>query len=255
MSEGKTTTRTWDEFDAYLREELPMNDSPEMTALLERFKKSPAGSLSLKLSYFLMCYSVETFKLYDKTLKGQLSDTEGTHKIKDLSLDAAIYIHNRHMLPNPPPPEAINPLESMLSDLLTPEGMVPDQTQGPRFYDKNHPLDTNSTEGKKKYHVELLYFHEGGKWGYEGSYISKKTYLHQIWEEVIIMQVAGKLPGVLPGSHDFIISVDVPDHPNRHPHLLIPQKFRAHRTVSWDPTTKEIKDTSGMQSWAESVGR
>ena len=69
--------------------------------------------------------------------------------------------------------------------------------------------------------VILNYFKPSGKWYAEAEYSTSETVLYKIWEQVESMQT---LPGLLPTSkpYNWIISVDVPEHDHRHPHLSIP---------------------------------
>lgn len=69
--------------------------------------------------------------------------------------------------------------------------------------------------------VNLTYFKSSGKYYSNGRYTTHKQQLFEIWGEVRNMQVRKELPGLSPGHSDFIISVDVPDHPHRHPHLIL----------------------------------
>jgi hypothetical protein len=71
------------------------------------------------------------------------------------------------------------------------------------------------------YYVKLTYFKGNGKFYSSGSYISEHVELYRIWEEVRRMQVDRKLPGLIPGSGMPFISVKVPQHPNKHPHLVV----------------------------------
>jgi hypothetical protein len=65
--------------------------------------------------------------------------------------------------------------------------------------------------------VNLTYFKPNGTYYTSGDYITKLTDLQEIWDEVGIMF---KLPGLRPGFTDFIILVEVPEHPDNHPKLL-----------------------------------
>lgn len=69
--------------------------------------------------------------------------------------------------------------------------------------------------------VVLQYFRPSGKWYSEGEYQTEKKGLFEIWEEVREMQDKGNLPGLVPGAREFHISIDVPEHPHRHPHLIL----------------------------------
>ena len=45
--------------------------------------------------------------------------------------------------------------------------------------------------------------------------------LFEIWNEVKEMKNKKILPGLVKGAWDYIISVDVPNHKNRHPKLIL----------------------------------
>ncbi len=69
--------------------------------------------------------------------------------------------------------------------------------------------------------VYLTYFKTSGKFYSQGTYETGDKPLYKIWEEVRGFQEQGKLPGLIDGSVEFIISVEVPEHPHAHPHLII----------------------------------
>lgn len=69
--------------------------------------------------------------------------------------------------------------------------------------------------------VKLTYFKKSGKYYSNSRYTTHKEQLFEIWDEVKKLQEEKNLPGLLPGHSDFIISVDVPEHPHRHPHLIL----------------------------------
>lgn len=71
------------------------------------------------------------------------------------------------------------------------------------------------------YKVLLTYFRASGKYYTEGEYETKKTGLYEIWDEVENLKLLGTLPGLVEGANEFHISIDVPDHPHRHPHLIL----------------------------------
>lgn len=77
------------------------------------------------------------------------------------------------------------------------------------------------------YYVKLIYFKANGKFYSSGSYVSDKTQLFEIWEEVRIMQNNGLLPGLVEGARMPIISVKVPMHPHKHPHLVVDAEMRS----------------------------
>jgi hypothetical protein len=72
-----------------------------------------------------------------------------------------------------------------------------------------------------RYYVKLTYFRKQGKFYGTGSYVSEKEHLFEIWSEVEYMNLHGKLPGLVEGAQFPIISVKVPQHPHKHPHLVV----------------------------------
>ncbi len=73
------------------------------------------------------------------------------------------------------------------------------------------------------YAVQLDYFKRSGRWHSEGAYVTQHTSIVKIWDEVRLKRENWELPGLVPtaGQSEYIVSVDVPDHPHRHPHLII----------------------------------
>ena len=69
--------------------------------------------------------------------------------------------------------------------------------------------------------VKLTYFKLSGKYYSEGSYPTDKKQLFEIWDEVKKLQEEKYLPGLLPGHSEFHVLIDVPEHPHRHPHLIL----------------------------------
>lgn len=69
--------------------------------------------------------------------------------------------------------------------------------------------------------VNLTYFKETGKYYSEGFYNTKEVELFNIWDTVRRMKNAKILPGLSVGHSDFIVLVDVPRYPNRHPKLIL----------------------------------
>lgn len=69
--------------------------------------------------------------------------------------------------------------------------------------------------------VKLTYFTPSGKYYSAGSYTTNKMGLYDIWDEVEDMRAQKDLPGLSPSPSDFIILIDVPEHPHRHPHLIL----------------------------------
>lgn len=69
--------------------------------------------------------------------------------------------------------------------------------------------------------VKLIYFLFSGKYYSEGEYQTHKTDLWKIWIEVETMRFEGNLPGLVKGANEFIVLIDVPDHPYNHLHLIV----------------------------------
>ncbi len=71
--------------------------------------------------------------------------------------------------------------------------------------------------------VLLTYFRPSGKFYSEGEYEAwDGKPLYEIWADVKSLMIAKCLPGLMAGHDDYIVSIDVPAHPTRHPHLIIP---------------------------------
>ena len=73
------------------------------------------------------------------------------------------------------------------------------------------------------YKVHLTYFRQTGKFLATAETTIARHAIVQIWEEIDEMRRLGGLPGLRPGAgRDLLISIDVPDHPQRVPHLVMP---------------------------------
>ncbi len=73
------------------------------------------------------------------------------------------------------------------------------------------------------YEVQLIYFRPTGKFLAAAETTIGHETLVEIWEEVDDMRRLGRLPGLRPGAgRDLFIVVDVPDHPLRVLHLVMP---------------------------------
>jgi len=68
--------------------------------------------------------------------------------------------------------------------------------------------------------VELTYFKQSGKYYTSDSYISEKSSLLDIWEEVREMIRNKNLPGLIEGADEFIVLINVPYHTHNYPHLF-----------------------------------
>ena len=73
------------------------------------------------------------------------------------------------------------------------------------------------------YQVQLAYFRLTGKFlAYADCEVVQET-LPQIWEVIHDLRRGGRLPGLRPNAgRDLFILVDVPDHPERALHLVMP---------------------------------
>lgn len=69
--------------------------------------------------------------------------------------------------------------------------------------------------------VNLTYFRKGGKYYSEGSYETTRAELFEIHNEVRRMLEMRSCPGLIKNHSNFIVSVDVPEHPHNHPRLVI----------------------------------
>jgi hypothetical protein len=74
-----------------------------------------------------------------------------------------------------------------------------------------------------KYDVALIYFRQTGKFLATAETTIDRDDLVEIWEAVDDMRRLGSLPALRPGAgRDLFILVDVPRHPQRVPHLVMP---------------------------------
>lgn len=73
------------------------------------------------------------------------------------------------------------------------------------------------------YKVQLTYFRSSGNFLATVETVLAYETIAEIWEEVADMRRLGRLPGLRQGAgRELIISVDVPDHPQRALHLIMP---------------------------------
>ncbi len=86
------------------------------------------------------------------------------------------------------------------------------------------PEKTIVMEYSGPWRVKLTYFKDTGKYYSEGEYTSNKLQLFEIFSEVRQMLASGTRPGLVDGKNEFYAVVDVPEHPHRHPCLIIPEK-------------------------------
>jgi len=78
----------------------------------------------------------------------------------------------------------------------------------------------------KAFKVILTYFRPTGKYLANAETVIAHDALVTIWEEVHEMRRLGRLPGLRPNAgRDLFVLVDVPDHPQCTPHLVMPPFF------------------------------
>jgi hypothetical protein len=73
------------------------------------------------------------------------------------------------------------------------------------------------------YKVQLIYFRQTGKFLAVAQTVIAHEALVEIWEEIDDMRRLGQLPSIRLGAgRDLVILVDVPDHPDRVLHMVMP---------------------------------
>ena len=76
------------------------------------------------------------------------------------------------------------------------------------------------------YKVHLIYFRPTGKFLTRAETMIAHEEIAKIWEELHEMRRWGRLPGLRPNAgRDLLVVVDVPDHPQRELHLVMPPLF------------------------------
>jgi len=76
------------------------------------------------------------------------------------------------------------------------------------------------------YRVQLTYFRPSGKYLANAETVIAHDAITKIWEEIHEMRRLGRLPGLRPNAgRDLLVVVDVPEHPQRVPHLVMPPLF------------------------------
>jgi len=89
------------------------------------------------------------------------------------------------------------------------------------------------------YKVLITYYKETGKCYSGGSYTSTKKHLYQIIDEVKEMIFSGTVPGMVEGYRPEYATIDVPDHPNNHPHVFVLKKIMGWRAKENISNTKQ----------------
>lgn len=70
--------------------------------------------------------------------------------------------------------------------------------------------------------VKLTYFKRSGKFYASGFFdVAPVRTMDDIWDAVRYRLRIGQLPGLVESATDFVIHVDVPRHPHRHPRLIL----------------------------------
>jgi hypothetical protein len=73
---------------------------------------------------------------------------------------------------------------------------------------------------RPSYAVMLTYFKRTGKLYSEGNYRTRQEHMYQIFAEVRELWKARRLPGLCENHSDFVVLVNVPEHPHDHPQLI-----------------------------------
>ena len=68
--------------------------------------------------------------------------------------------------------------------------------------------------------VNLTYFKPNGTYYTSSNYETNLSHMFEIHDEVNALQKTCKLPGIL--GNDWIIFIDVPDHPHNFPKIILP---------------------------------
>ncbi len=69
--------------------------------------------------------------------------------------------------------------------------------------------------------VRITYYKHSGKWYSEGFYETKKEFIYEIYDEVRLMLLSGKRPGLVDGFDHFHVVVDCPDSETNVPQLML----------------------------------
>jgi len=81
-------------------------------------------------------------------------------------------------------------------------------------------IDEYVEEVKATFEVKLSYFKKSGKYYSYGNYYTNHKEMFEIFEEVQQKTKSGKLPDLIEGYSDFVVLVEVPNHPNNYPALI-----------------------------------
>lgn len=105
--------------------------------------------------------------------------------------------------------------------------------------------------------VKLSYFKPTGKWYSDGEMTVDPMPLYEIWGRVASLAQGRLLPGLQEGHSEFIVLVDVPDHPHAHPHLIIPGEAQPVPTMEQAPLPelpKVKQNVNGAKAVLRAIG-
>jgi hypothetical protein len=73
------------------------------------------------------------------------------------------------------------------------------------------------------YQIQLSYFRQTGKFLATAKMTTSRTAISEIWADVNDLRRLGRLPDLREGAgRDLFIIIDVPDHPQRELHMVMP---------------------------------
>lgn len=130
-----------------------------------------------------------------------------------------------------------------------PPGYEPSELPGcSTLLELNLPLATDlvNTHGQMAT-VQLYYFRPTGKLLAGTSCEIAMTELEAIWEEIHELRRMGRLPGLRPNAgRDLLVLVDVPDHPHRRLHLVIPPSLEEEDVTPIRVPTGDMSPLVGL---------
>ena len=86
-----------------------------------------------------------------------------------------------------------------------------------------HKRTTRYGTSRVAYKVQLTYFRPPGKFLASAEALTSREAIIEVWADVNNMRRLGQLPGLRPGAgRDLFVVIDVPDHPQRRLHMVMP---------------------------------
>lgn len=80
-----------------------------------------------------------------------------------------------------------------------------------------------TVRGHVAYRVQLTYFRPPGKFLASSETSTSREEIAEIWSDINDLRRLGQLPGLRPGAgRDLFVLIDVPDHPQRTLHIVMP---------------------------------